>query len=87
MRCPSCKGLGCSECRSYTMGRITFMPPICFAPEPAHTCPDCMRGLPCNRQPMSDLDWKASQPSLSAAIGAVIDRCKAEPDFRSMETM
>jgi hypothetical protein len=33
----------------------------------------------------TDSEWKASEPSLSAAIGAVIDRTKAEPDRRSRE--
>lgn len=34
----------------------------------------------------TDLEWKASQPSLSAAVAAVIERTKAEPDRRSVET-
>lgn len=57
MTCLSCRGIGCSACqRTYTMGRITFDP----AP-PTHTCPQCMRGLPC---PPVD------SSSLSALVGA-----------------
>ena len=69
------------------MGRITFQPPVCFAPEP-HMCPLCMRGLPCadlHRVHVTDREWKASQPSLSGAIGAVIERTLSEPDRRSRE--
>jgi hypothetical protein len=47
-----------------------------------------MRGLPCGGYKdtlTADMAWKTSQPSLSAAIGAVIDRTKAEPDRRSPE--
>lgn len=33
----------------------------------------------------SEAEWKASEPSLSGAIGAVIERTKAEPDRRSRE--
>lgn len=33
----------------------------------------------------SDLEWKQGQPSLSAAIRAVVERTLAEPDRRSRE--
>jgi len=88
MTCLSCRGIGCSACRTaYQLGRITF------DPAPAHVCSNCMRGLPCDMPKSwhSDLDWKssepslASNPSLSAAIGAVIARTLAEPDLRSSE--
>lgn len=81
-RCASCKGAlpgGCSACRTYELGRIEFTP--------AHVCANCMRGLPCDMPKSwhSDQDWKASEPSLSASIRAVIERTKAEPDRRSRE--
>lgn len=61
MTCPSCHGAfpeGCSTCRPMPMkvGRVTFESPGVTA----HTCPQCMRGLPC-------------QPSLSAAVGHVVN--------------
>lgn len=34
----------------------------------------------------TDLEWKSRQPSLSAAVGAVIEHAKKEPDMRSTET-
>lgn len=34
----------------------------------------------------TDNDWKENEPSLSAAVGAVIERAKKEPDLRSKET-
>jgi hypothetical protein len=87
--CSSCKGAlpgGCSTCRpiGYTVGGITFYPALSPV---THTCPDCMRGLPCSTSDAltADRAWKASQPSLSAAVGAVIDRTKSEPDRRSPE--
>lgn len=61
-RCQSCKGAlpgGCSVCRPMPMkvGRVTFESPGVTA----HTCPQCMRGLPC---PPVDTS------SLSALVGA-----------------
>lgn len=50
---------------TYTVGRITFDP----APQTTHTCPQCMRGLPC--QPVD-------ASSLSALVGAA-----AEPKYRT----
>ena len=76
-------------------GRVTCLcrGPVMFYrpenwPDTAHTCPLCMRGLPCATSDTltADRAWKASQPSLSGAIAAVIERTKAEPDFRSRET-
>lgn len=83
-RCSSCKGAfpeGCSACRTYTMGRITFTP--------AHVCSNCMRGLPCDmpRSWHSDQEWKASEPSLSASIAAVIRKEVLSVDSRSSELM
>jgi hypothetical protein len=49
--------------------------------------PECMRGLPCEISDSltADRKWKASQPSLSAAIAAVIERAKSEPFIETPE--
>ena len=61
------------------IGRITF------APHEDHTCPECMRGLPCFDPDTGDRRWKSAQPSLSAAVAAVIERAKREPDPHASE--
>jgi len=65
MWCPSCRGLGCSECRpaSYTVGRVTIE-----RGTTAHTCPQCMRGLPCT----VEVELTVNPSSLSSLIGAAI---------------
>ena len=69
-RCPSCRGAlpgGCSACRPMPMGRVRLERGAV-----THTCPECMRGLPCtsslsatighivNRRNTTDTEWKAS---------------------------
>lgn len=64
-RCPSCRGAlpgGCSVCRpmpmpTYTMGRVEIGG-VSFPLRPvtlSHTCPRCMRGLPCDPSSLSSL--------------------------------
>lgn len=67
-RCTSCKDAlpgGCSACRpmSYTVGNVTFYPY-----PPTHTCPQCMRGLPCDPS------------SLSSLVGAVVSQSHHRTD-------
>lgn len=73
MRCPSCKGAfpeGCSTCRpmSYTVGNVTFYPY-----PPTHTCPQCMRGLPCQGVDPS---------SLSSLVGKIATRKPSDTDWK-----
>jgi len=67
VRCPSCRGAlpgGCSTCRpNYTVGRVTIE-----RGTTAHTCPQCMRGLPCT----VEVEVTVNPSSLSSLIGAAI---------------
>lgn len=78
VKCPSCRGAfpnGCSTCRPmyYTVGNF-------YPDRPTHTCPRCMRGLPCDPS------------SLSAIVGQIAGRQRTDSEwkseaFQSKETM
>ena len=51
------------------------------------TCPACGGKLCTFKGSQSDLEWKATimHSTIDHAIGAVVERTKAEPDYRSRE--
>lgn len=69
--CPSCHGVlpgGCSTCRPMSpprVGRITLEPGVT-----GHTCPRCMRGLPCDPS------------SLSAIVGQIASRQRTDSEWK-----
>lgn len=72
VKCPSCRGAfpnGCSTCRPmyYTVGNF-------YPDRPIHTCPRCMRGLPC--QPVDP-------SSLSSIVGALAEAPTYTRTYRS----
>lgn len=84
-RCSSCKGAfpeGCSTCRPMRsldsvfaghVQRVTFTRAVSTEHGPAreHTCPRCMRGLPCDPS------------SLSSLVGQIASRQRTEADWKS----
>lgn len=64
--CPFCRGAlpgGCSTCKpqTFTVGRITLE-----GGATTHTCPQCMRGLPCAPE--------VNRSSLSSLVGLAASR-------------
>lgn len=71
-RCTSCKGAfadGCNTCRpmpTYAVGRITIERDV----RTTHTCPQCMRGLPCDPS------------SLSSVVGQIATHQRTDSEWK-----
>lgn len=77
MRCRFCRGAlpgGCSTCRpNYTVDRVTIE-----RGTTAHTCPQCMRGLPCT----VEVELSVNPSSLSSLVAAAIKAPRTDSEWK-----